>query len=426
MKIVVKKSLCDAYFAEKGIKDTSKLVKKQITNKNGKRTTVWVRPDDLEKTRNGENTTHEDLEKVKRIAVIKAKTQRGDNIVFEKEKREFTGMVVAKGDDGVTAQRKAVAYQVPYENIKRNLTKDGIEIPEKFNAANYCNKYMDFEISNLEKAEKGSGVKYFLEKYLPGKDGVEMARKCNEFEKRVREQIAKEGETVDLYRISGEGANAVYSDERESTVHKKIFEFYFSPEKIAKAQPKHGEKPKFVILGGRAGAGKSWFAEQEGGLYTEAFKNGEYIKLDADEIKSFLPEYEGWNAQTVHEESSDLNKKLTAYAMKLKCNIIIDGTMANPKKAVKQVQEFKAAGYATSCDYMFTPMQESMKRACNRFKTRKGDYSGRFVPLGIMTGMTQNEDAFEAVKGIVDRYSFRDNFNQTNGHATLITQKGNY
>lgn len=422
-RLVVRKSFFDAYCAEKGIKDTSKLVRKQITNKNGKRTTVWVRPEDLKKPHGGENAVYENLEKTKRIAAIKAKTRRGDSIVFEKEKRKFIGMVVAKGDDGVTAQRKAVAYQVPYENIKRNLTKDGIESPENFNAANYRNKYMDFEISSLEKTEKGSGIKYFLEKYLSGKDGVEMAKKCSEVERRVEEQISKEGETIERFRLSGEGENAVYSDERVNRVHKKIFEAYLSSDKVARATPKHGEKPKFVILGGRAGAGKSWFTNtEEDGLYNPE----EYIVLDADVIKSFLPEYEGWNAQTVHEESSDLNKMLLDKAKKLGCNIIVDGTMANPKKAVKQVQEFKASGYATSCDYIFTPMQESMKRACSRFKTRRSDYSGRFVPLGIMAEMTKNEDAFEAVKEIVDRYSFRDNFNQTNGKPTLITQKGNY
>lgn len=111
---------------------------------------------------------------------------------------------------------------------------------------------------------------------------------------------------------------------------------------------------------------------------------------------------------------------------KMGLNVIIDGTMNSPKKSVKQIQDFKKAEYFTSCDYMFTPMQESMKRACSRFKTRKNDYSGHFVPLGIMTDMTQNEDAFEAVKGLVDRYSFQDNFNQTNGMATLICQKGDY
>ena len=382
----------------------------------------------------GNSASDIEIQKRKRIAEIKAMTKRGDMIRFEREKKLIDGMVVAKGNDGVTAKKEAFAYQVPYKNIKQNLTKEGTISPENFNAADYRNKYQDSKIAELEKASKGAGVKYFLDKYLPGAEGKEMSKKADETEARVKNQIATDGQTIDNFRLSGEGVDAVYSDER-AALHEKIMDYYFSPDKIAKARPKPGQKPMLVMLGGRAGAGKSWFTNtEEGGLYNPE----EFIVLDADAIKSGvydkngkelcppLPEYEGWNAGTVHEESSDLNKKLIDMAMKMGLNVIIDGTMNSPKKSVKQIQDFKKAGYFTSCDYMFTPMQESMKRACSRFKTRKNDYSGRFVPLGIMTDMTQNEDAFEAVKGLVDRYSFRDNFNQTNGMATLICQKGDY
>lgn len=422
-----------------GRKDMSKLTAKRITVTNSKtgkthQTTVYVKNDkDASKKPDAINPV-EDIQKRKRVAKIKAMTQRGDTILFEKEKKLLDGMVVAKGEDGVTAKKEAFAYQVPYEDIKKNLTKEGTVSPENFNASEYRNKYQDKEITERELKKAGDGVKYFLEKYLPGKEGQEMAKKADETEKRVNDQIETQGQTVDNYRISGKGVDAVYKDERKA-LHDKIEDYYFSPEKIAKATPKPGQKPMLVMLGGRAGAGKSWFTNKEkNGLYNP----DEFIVLDADVIKGGvkdekgnelcppLPEYEKWNAGTVHEESSDINKKLIDMAMKMGLNVIIDGTMNDPQKAVKQVQDFKKAGYFTSCDYMFTPMQESMKRACGRFKTRKNDYSGHFVPLGIMTKMTQNEDAFEAVKNIVDRYSFRDNFNQTNGMATLICQKGDY
>lgn len=417
-----------------GHKDLSKLTKKQITDKNGHRRNVYVKNGEEPKQNISGKTYIEDIKKRKRVAQIKAMTQRGDTILFEKDKQLKDGMVVAKGDDGVTARKEAFAYQVPYEDIKKNLTKEGSVSPEKFNASEYRNKWQDSKIAELEKANKGDGVKYFLEKYLPGEEGKEMSRKADETEEKVNQQIETEGQTIDNYRISGEGVDAVYSEERNA-LHEIIKNYYFSADKMSKAMPKPGQKPMLVMLGGRAGAGKSWFTnKEEGGLYNP----DEFIVLDADAIKGGIkddkgnwlcppiPEYEGWNAGTVHEESSDLNKKLIDYAMKAGLNVIIDGTMNSPEKAVKQIQDFKNAGYFTSCDYMFTPMQESMKRACSRFRTRKNDYSGRFVPLGIMTKMMQNEDAFEAVKNMVDRYSFRDNFNQTNGMATLICQKGDY
>ena len=475
-------------FVEKGFgkKDLSKLQKKQITDKNGHTRNVWVKVGEEQKTKRTKKQEEvstptkkakvpdetssfatdvsrmvklkqtdykefaiqleklhskypinkwKDLynkvqekekkanETIKKPTTSGSKYSEGSTISFEYGGNTLEGNIVAVGKDGVTVSNdKGGTYKVRYENIN----------PESFNASDYRNKYQDSKIAELEKANKGEGVKYFLEKYLPGEEGKEMAKKAAETEKRVTKQVGEEGETIDRYRISGEGVSAVYSKERQK-LHEKIFDYYFSEEKIKNATPKNGEKPKLVMLGGRAGAGKSWFTSDDG-LYNK----DEFVVLDADAIKTGvydedgkelcppLPEYEGWNAQTVHEESSDLNKMLIAEAKRLGVNIIIDGTMNSVEKSVKQIQDFKDAGYFTSCDYMFTPMQESMKRACGRFKTKKGDYSGRFVPLGIMTDMTKNEDAFEAVKDIVDRYSFRDNYHQTNGKATLVCQKGEY
>ena len=207
-------------------------------------------------------TDIEDIKKRKRVAQIKAMTQRGDTILFEKDKQLKDGMVVAKGDDGVTARKEAFAYQVPYEDIKKNLTKEGSISPEKFNASEYRNKWQDSKIAEIEKANKGDGVKYFLEKYLPGEEGKEMSRKADETEEKVNQQIETEGQTIDNYRISGEGVDAVYSEERNA-LHEIIKNYYFSADKMSKAMPKPGQKPMLVMLGGRAGAGKSWFTNKE-------------------------------------------------------------------------------------------------------------------------------------------------------------------
>lgn len=405
------------------------LTQKIITDKNGHRRKVWVKlRNELKAKQRVKRNEKSDVQKKHKTMDINAR------VSFEYGGNTLEGTITSKGTEGLTIRDdKNNLYKVKYNKIN-SVTKnsDGTIPPEHFSASDYRNKYQDSKIAELEKAHKGEGVKYFLDKYLPGKEGKEMAVKAAETEKKVAKQVEQEGETISRYRVSGDGVSAVYSKERLK-LHEKIFKYYFSPEKIKKATPKNGEKPKLVMLGGRAGAGKSWFTG-EGGLYNK----NEFVVLDADAIKSGvydedgkelcppLPEYEGWNSQTVHEESSDLNKKLINSAKELGLNIIIDGTMNSVEKSVKQIQDFKDAGYFTSCDYMFTPMQESMKRACERFKTLEGDYSGRFIPLVIMTNMTKNEDAFEAVKGIVDRYSFRDNFNQTNGKATLICQKGDY
>lgn len=310
-------------------------------------------------------------------------------------------------------------YYVPasmtYEEWEQNENRFRNITVENFNASQYRDKYQDKNITNDEK-----GVNYFLDTYMTEDLGKEMKLKSSEIEIKINAELAKGNQTVNKFRISGEGLSSVFSDERQK-LHQKIIDEFLSEEKIKNALPKNGEKPMFVMLGGRGGSGKSWFTSKKG-LYNPK----KFIVIDADEIKNYLPEYKGWNAGLVHEETSDLSKKIIEYSKQLGVNVIVDGTLSNPAKAVKQFEEFKKKGYTTSCDYMFLPMQESMKRACGRFRTKNGDYSGRFVPLEIMTGMTKNEDSFEAVKGIVDRYSFRDNLNIKGGKPRLIVEKGKY
>ena len=66
------------------------------------------------------------------------------------------------------------------------------------------------------------------------------------------------------------------------------------------------------------------------------FDSDNFLVLDADALKEYIPEYEGWNAGEVHEESSYLNKKIKEKAFERGLNIIIDGTMNyNPKKPYK-------------------------------------------------------------------------------------------
>ena len=155
------------------------------------------------------------------------------------------------------------------------------------------------------------------------------------------------------------------------------------------------------------------------------FDSDNFLILDADALKEKIPEYKGWNAGEVHEESSYLMKQIKKKAMEAGLNIIIDGTMAyNPKKPDKVKNEMLAAkekGYSLEAHYMFSPIQKSCVNAMNRFKTKKGDYSGRLVPTDILLGMQDNEKSFDSIKDVVDDWSFRDN---QNFEAKLISRKG--
>lgn len=203
--------------------------------------------------------------------------------------------------------------------------------------------------------------------------------------------------TIAKHRISGKGAGAEYSAERME-LHADIYNKLMPVDKILAAKPVGNNQPTFLMLGGRGGSGKSWF---NGKVYNPANS----IVFDADEIKHMLPEFEGWNAAEVHEESSDILEKLLVMARTLNLNVVVDATLKSTDKAVAKAMTFKNEGYRVECHYMHLPRQEAAKRAVKRFMGK----TGRYVPVDVVLSNTTNEASFEAVRQISDSWSFRDN-----------------
>ena len=170
-----------------------------------------------------------------------------------------------------------------------------------------------------------------------------------------------------------------------------------APERIKAATPPPGQAPTFIALGGRGGSGKS---SLNGLVYEES----RAIVLDADHIKGMLPEYEGWNAHQVHEESSHVLESVLGMAKILGVNVVLDATMKTGKSIESKVDDFKSAGFRTEAHYMHLPRQEATKRAIGRFLN--GGEKGRFVPPEVVMGNTKNEHNFDAIKGKVDAWSF--------------------
>lgn len=223
----------------------------------------------------------------------------------------------------------------------------------------------------------------------------------------VQERLKSVEQTIDLHKND----DGQYTDERRQ-LHGNILGKLISPERIKAATPPEGEQPTFIILGGRGGAGKSWFAEN-------VYDPNKFIVLDADHIKSLLPEYEGWNAHQVHEESGDIFDELVNIARSHKLNVVLDKTMKTAKSAVADVHAFKEAGYRTEAHYMHLPRQEAAKRAVARFLGK----TGRFVPPQVVLSNTTNEHSFDQVKHLVDDWSFRDNNVPSSQQPILISMK---
>jgi predicted kinase len=179
------------------------------------------------------------------------------------------------------------------------------------------------------------------------------------------------------------------------------------------------------MLGGRGGSGKSWFKMDPeknpgGGLYDP----NKFVILDADEIKQEIPEYDGWNANQVHEESSDILEQALEFCLKKGLNVVLDQTMKTASKAIAKMVEFNQNGYRTEAHYMHLPVQEAAKRAIYRFKnSKKGPYQGRYVPVGAVLRNTTNEESFDQVRQYADAWSFRDN-NVPQGTQPILISEG--
>lgn len=345
----------------------------------------------------------------------------GQEVEFQYGGNKLSGKITAKGKDGVTIHDKDDnIYHVNYNTIgKTTKNADGTIPADSFNANDYKKSFTD---QNVTPDAKGIAYVYSL----LGEEGKEAEAHTIEKMGELNKRMMKLGGTNQRFTVDKD--HTVYTAERKQ-LHNKIISEIFTPEKIAACKPKNGETPKYIMFGGRGGSGKSWFtdkdrAKKEG--REVMFDSDNFMIIDADEIKKSIPEFEGWNAGEVHEESSYLAKKITAKAKELGLNIIIDGTMnynsKKPNKVRDQMMDFKNSGYSCEAHYMFLPVQESSKRAINRFKTKKGDYSGRLVPMDILVGMQDNEKSFDSVKDICDNWSFRDN--QGADGPKLISEKG--
>lgn len=356
----------------------------------------------------------------------------GQEVEFQYGGNKLSGKITAKGKDGVTIHDKDDnIYHVNYNTIgKTTKNADGTIPADSFNADDYKKSFTD------PKATKDAeGIRYIYESL--GEVGKEAEAHTIEKMEALNKRMQKTGGTDFEYTVDKE--RKIYTRERQA-LHEEIMNRYLSEEKIKAAKPPKGEKPKFIMFGGRGGSGKSWFTDPErkaGNGWDIKFDESKFIKIDADEIKSFLkPPYEGWNAGEVHEESSHIKKMIQAKAKELGLNIIIDGTMAwSPKgdsnKVRNEMLEFKEAGYSLEAHYMFVPVQESTKRAIFRFAHKnkdetsadygKYDYKGRLVPMDILLGMQDNEKSFDSVKDICDNWSFSDNQGK---EPKLISQKG--
>ena len=229
----------------------------------------------------------------------------------------------------------------------------------------------------------------------------------------ARRKLAEDVPTDATYKLP----SGKWAPER-AAVHRQIVEKLMTPEQIAAATPEPGEQPTLYILGGRGGSGKGWFMDaRKGGTLAQAKEKALYI--NSDDVKSALPEYQGWNAALLHEESSYVGTAMETYARDNRLNMIVDATLKSESTTDMRIALAKAAGYKISGHYMYASPATAAERALGRFvRGNETNGNGRFVLPEYSLGSVTNETSFDKHRADMDYWEVYDNMgDKPNLHA---------
>ena len=200
-------------------------------------------------------------------------------------------------------------------------------------------------------------------------------------------------QTKDVYFKDGK-----YTKERQK-LHKQIIN-EFKGDLVCIQQ----DEPIAILMGGSPASGKSTFLRK----YAPYLLDDEILRIDADETRSRLPEYDGWNASATHLETKDIvNTLLSDRTIGLPCeyDIIYDGTMNNTKAYLPLIKLLKKLGYKIYVVYVDNvPKSVIEKRVKERYQK-----SGRFVPLEVVDDFfSKGKTALNEIKKKVDGYMVID------------------
>lgn len=139
------------------------------------------------------------------------------------------------------------------------------------------------------------------------------------------------------------------------------------------------DEPIGVILMGPPGAGKGWWEEN----YADKFGR-EFTRINSDDAKHHIPEYEGSNAAEVHEESSHIAKKeLAPEAIERGHNIVFDNVASSSTHELKEAME--EAGHDMRAVFVDVPPEKSAHNVVSRYEDE-----GRFTPLDYTVGARED------------------------------------
>jgi hypothetical protein len=159
------------------------------------------------------------------------------------------------------------------------------------------------------------------------------------------------------------------------------------------------DQPSVLFSGGGYAAGKGSVIEEmlqaNGELPGQGLEPGEqdnFLLLDPDQIKGFLPEFNELLETDpeanilVYEEAWDIAQEIQRRAQEKKLHMVVDGiSNTSPEEFLARVKSFTDSGYVNPrVVYVDIPTDEALKRAANRARKAKKPSDRRFIPEVIM------------------------------------------
>lgn len=133
------------------------------------------------------------------------------------------------------------------------------------------------------------------------------------------------------------------------------------------------KRPFSIFMAGSPGAGKTEFSRR----FLKVNKLN-MVRIDADEVKEFIPQYDKKNSSDVQGASSLGVEKLYDYVLKAKKSAILDGTFADYKKAKSNIERSLDHGRHISVFYVYQDPIVAWK-----FTKAREAIEGRRVPKNV-------------------------------------------
>ncbi|MCK5084868.1 MAG: zeta toxin family protein [Candidatus Pacebacteria bacterium] len=136
---------------------------------------------------------------------------------------------------------------------------------------------------------------------------------------------------------------------------------------------KPNENPISLFMAGSPGAGKTEYSKR----FIERFDSN-IVRIDADEIREIIPQYNGANSDVVQGAASIAVDMLYSYTLKNKYNLLLDGTFAKFNIVYRNIERSINKNREVAIHYIYQDPLVAWE-----FTKKREKLEGRMVPKKV-------------------------------------------